>query len=151
MSNTELISADLGANIVDAEGGRHPLTCRVDYDTVDPYAISVTFTEPNTLSEPGVTWVMARDLLFESTFRPAGEGDVHAWPAVDDDGAHVVGVLLCSPDGEALVEVNLPGLLSFLDQTMMHVPQGTESDLVDIDATIAAILATAGVAGSEDV
>ena len=145
MGNPTTISSQVSANILDAEGGRHRLTCRLAYDRLDPFAVKVTFAEANAPAELAVTWVMARDLLFESTFRPSGEGDVHAWPAVDDDGAHVVGLLLCSPDGEALVEVNLPGLMSFLDRTMEMVPQGSESALVDVDGAIAAIMATAEV------
>jgi len=145
MGNPTTISSQTPANILDAEGGRHRLTCRLAYDRHDPFAVKVTFAEANAPAELAVTWVMARDLLFESTFRPSGEGDVHAWPAVDDDGAHVVGLLLCSPDGEALVEVSLPGLMSFLDRTMEMVPQGSESELVDVDGAIAAIMATAEV------
>ena len=143
MSNTTTVTTQITAKILDAEGGRHPLICRLDYGSHDPFAVQVTFADPHVPAEVGVTWVMARDLLFEATFRPAGEGDVHAWPAVDDDGVHVVGLLLCSPDGEALVEVNLPGMMSFLDRAMTVVPQGSESDLLDVDAAIAAILATA--------
>jgi sporulation and cell division protein SsgA len=145
MSNPTTISSQIPANILDAEGGRHRLTCHVVYDNHDPFAVKITFTEAHAPAELAVTWVMARDLLFESTFRPSGEGDVHAWPAVDDAGAHVVGLLLCSPDGEALVELNLPGLMSFLDRAMELVPQGSESDLLDVDAAITAILATAEV------
>jgi hypothetical protein len=145
MSNPTTISSRISANILDAEGGRHRLTCHLAYDSHDPFAVKVTFAEANAPAELAVTWVMARDLLFESTFRPSGEGDVHAWPAVDDDAAHVVGLLLCSPDGEALVELSLPGLMSFLDRAMELVPQGSESDLLDVDAAIAAILATAEV------
>lgn len=145
MGNRTTISSQVSANILDAEGRRHRLTCCLAYDSNDPFAVKVTFAEAQAPAELAVTWVMARDLLFESTFRPSGEGDVHAWPAVDDDGAHVVGLLLCSPDGEALVEVNLPGLMSFLDRSMELVPQGSESDLLDVDAAIAAIMATAAV------
>jgi Streptomyces sporulation and cell division protein, SsgA len=145
MGKPTTISSQVSANILDSEGGRHRLNCRLAYDSHDPFAVQVTFAEAHAPAELAVTWVMARDLLFEATFRPTGEGDVHAWPAVDDDGAHVVGLLLCSPDGEALVEVNLPGLMSFLDHAMALVPQGSESELLDVDAAIAAILAAAEV------
>ena len=48
---------------------------------------------------------------------------------------------LCSPDGEALVQARTGDLTAFVERMTALVAPGSESDLMDVDATIAAIFA----------
>ncbi len=67
---------------------------------------------------------------------------MHVWPCLDSHGHAVVIIELCSPDGEALVQARTGDLRRFVDRMSRLVEPGTESTLLDIDATIAAIFAT---------
>ena len=49
-------------------------------------------------------------------------------------------VELCSPDGEALVQAKTGDLSAFVERMTKAVQPGTESDYLDLDAAITAIL-----------
>ncbi len=123
--------------LVDATGATTPMEAELRYDAGDPYAVTALF-----MTVAGqVRWTFGRDLLIEGLHEPAGDGDVHVWPCLDADGRAVVVLELCSPDGEALVQARTADLTGFVERTVRAVAPGAESALVDVDATIAAILA----------
>ncbi|MGK4582205.1 SsgA family sporulation/cell division regulator [Kitasatospora sp. HPMI-4] len=109
----------------------------LEYDPLDPYAVRLTFHLPG--DEP-VTWVFARELLLDGLCRPAGEGDVHIQPLGEQ--LSEVGVVLRSPEGEALLRASSSPLIAFLARTDRLVPLGEERTGGDLDAQLALILST---------
>jgi hypothetical protein len=107
------------------------------YDPSDPYAVTCSFH----LSGGAVLWTFARDLLGEGLAEPTGDGDVHVWPCVNDHGYAVLSVELCSPHGDALVEMRFADAVGFVDRMHALVAPGDEHAHIDVDATIRAIWA----------
>jgi hypothetical protein len=126
----------VGLDLIDSSGTATPLSAELHYDPRDPYAVTTVF---HTASGT-VRWTFARDLLAQGLYEPSGDGDVHVWPCLDADGHAVVIVELCSPDGEALVQARTGDLSNFVARMHCAVAPGNESDHVDMDAAIAAIL-----------
>ncbi len=121
-----------------------PVSLRFDLD--DPFAVHLVFA-----TGPGreVRWVFARELLREGLLHPVGGGDVRVWPSeadTDDGGVARDAVLieLTSPSGQACFEASATELARFLDRTLALVPAGAETDLVDVDAALTALLAVDG-------
>jgi Streptomyces sporulation and cell division protein, SsgA len=124
--------------LIDPAGGSTPIEAELHYDPTDPYAVTTVFmTGPSQ-----VRWTFGRDLLAAGLYEPCGDGDVHVWPCLDSDGHAVVIIELCSPDGEALVQARTGALRSFVDRTTRAVEPGSESEHIDVDAAIVAILGT---------
>ena len=123
--------------VIDPTGAVTPIDAELHYDVRDPYAVTTVFlTGAST-----VRWTFGRDLLRQGLYEPSGDGDVHVWPCLDSDGRAVVIIELCSPDGEALVQARTGDLSRFVERMSSAVEPGAESTHVDVDATIAAILA----------
>ena len=137
LNTAPTVTQRLGLELIDGSGAVTPIQSELHYDPADPYAVTAVFLTGN--SE--VRWTFGRDLLLQGQSEPTGDGDVHVWPCMDADGGEVVLVELCSPDGEALVQARAGELSSFLDRVTTAVPVGSESDLLDLDATVAAIFA----------
>jgi hypothetical protein len=123
--------------LIDAAGGATPLDTELAYDPRDPFAVSATF---NTIAGD-VRWTFGRDLLIGGLYEPTGDGDVHVWPCLDNEGEPVVIIELCSPDGEALVQVRTTEITAFVERMTAAVAPGAEADYTDVDAAIAAIFA----------
>jgi hypothetical protein len=136
MNTTTSVTAPVQLELIDASGAATPIEAELRYDATDPYALTTVFRTGH--SE--VRWTFGRDLLAEGLYEPAGDGDVHVWPCLDNQGHAVVIIELCSPDGEALVQARTGDLRSFVDRMNKAVAPGTESQLLDVDAAIAAIL-----------
>ena len=133
----QAISEQMRMEFVDTEGLSTPLTAEFAYDPADPFAVSILFAD-----EPApVRWTFARDLLIEGFYEPTGDGDVHVWPCLNTQGAAVVILELSSPSGEVLVQASSRSVSAFIHQMVAMVPQGSEADLVDLDAEIAQLLA----------
>lgn len=107
----------------------------LQYSSESPFAVTTLFRT----SEGDVSWIFGRDLLADGLVDPAGEGDVTIWPSRSAQG-EIVCIALDSPSGGALLEADLRTVRGFLDDTYRLVPAGTESDLLDLDAEIAALL-----------
>jgi hypothetical protein len=129
------IDTKVELRLVVPDAGTVSLHVGLSYDVRDPFAVCAAFAGDGTT----IDWVFARDLLIEGLRTPAGEGDVHVWPASGGPEDHVL-ISLCSPDGRAVLEANAQDLRSFLDRTVDLVPVGRESEHVDIDAELAALL-----------
>lgn len=117
-----------------------PVAAELRYAADDPYAVHVTF---HTGGSAAVQWTFARQLLTDGVSAPTGEGDVSVWPS-RTSGRPVVCLSLSSPSGRALFEVPLDRLVQFLTTTYAAVPTGAESDHIDLDAELAALLAGEG-------
>ena len=111
----------------------------LSYTSRDPYAVTLTFHRH---CQP-VPWTFARTLLSCGLSTPTGDGDVHTWPDLNDEGHPVVTIELCSRRGHALVDVHVPDAADFILRTNAIVAPGDESRHLDLDATIAAIRAAA--------
>jgi len=122
--------------LIDPTGTVTPIEAELQYDPRDPYAVTTIFMTGSSQ----VRWTFGRDLLTEGLYEPSGDGDVHVWPCLDSEGHAVVIIELCSPDGEALVQARTGDLSSFIDRMSAAVPRGTESEHLDVDAAISAIL-----------
>lgn len=123
--------------ILAGTGDALPLDAELRYSVADPFAVETLFDTGD--SEP-VRWVFARDLLSAGLVGSAGDGDVAVASARDDRGERVVHIRLSSPDGLAVLEAPAVALSAFLATTYGLVPAGTESDHLDIDAALEALL-----------
>ena len=132
-----IVSQVLMLELVDPSGAVAPLETELSYDPADPLAVSATFSTV----AGRVRWTFGRDLLIEGLVEPVGDGDVHVWPCVDNDGNSVVIIELCSPDGEALVQGRTADITAFVERMTRSVAPGAEAALLDVDAAIAAIFA----------
>jgi hypothetical protein len=141
MDNTRLaaqkIEQDLSVELRRAEGGTTPVPATLSYDSANPCAVTMAFH----LADGPVPWTFGRDLLSGGLTAPTGDGDVHVWPGLDDAGLAVVSVELCSPHGNALVEVRTSDADDFIEATKALVAPGAESEHWDMDALISALLA----------
>ncbi|GAA2250076.1 MULTISPECIES: SsgA family sporulation/cell division regulator [Kitasatospora] len=107
----------------------------LEYDPADPYAIRLTFHLPG---DAPVTWVFARELLLDGISQPTGEGDVHIHPLGEELAE--VGIMLRSPEGDAVLRSSAPPLIAFLTRTDRLVPVGEERTGGDLDEQLALIL-----------
>ncbi|HVH94219.1 MAG TPA: SsgA family sporulation/cell division regulator [Nocardioidaceae bacterium] len=125
--------------LLDQSGFALALEAELQYDARDPYAAVVVFN-----TERGrITWSFGRDLLIGGMLEPTGDGDVHVWPALDSNHREVVLIELTAVDGCALVQAPIEDVRSFTDQITALVAPGAESDFLDFDAAIAALLGAA--------
>lgn len=134
---TATVTCELELQLVVPGDATVPLAVRMLYSASDPYALTAEF---HTGVDETVRWVFARELLTTGVHCPAGEGDVRVWPSFSS-GVDVVYVALASPDGQALLEAPARALEAFLARTYQLVPEGTESQHVDVDAYLAELLA----------
>jgi hypothetical protein len=126
-----------------------PVPATLVYDSTDPFAVRVRFgdggaddVEAAPYDEPdddgGVEWLLSRDLLRAGLTGPVGEGDVRLWPA--RGGLDVLFLQLRAPSGEAMFELSGAVVGDFLRETELLVPVGTESDLLEVDDELVALL-----------
>ena len=127
-----VLTHDLTMECVDTVGTITTLDVAFGYDPADPYAVTATFCT----AAGDVTWTFARDLLARGLTDPAGEGDVHLWPSLDDSGRAAVIIELCSPDGELVVQASTHDIYRFVSRSLAAVPAGMESDHMDLDQLI---------------
>ena len=132
-----VVTQAVALEMIDTSGAATPIDAELRYDPADPYAVTTVFMTGTSQ----VRWTFGRELLAEGLYEPSGDGDVHVWPCLDSSGHAVVIIELCSPDGEALVQAKTGDLRTFVDRMSQTVALGRESELVDVDAAIAAIFA----------
>ncbi|GAA2241806.1 MULTISPECIES: SsgA family sporulation/cell division regulator [Kitasatospora] len=114
-----------------------PVPARLSYNSHDPFAVYITF---HLDSGAPVTWVFARELLVEGTFRACGHGDVRVWPTRSGRQS-ILCLALSSPAGDALLEAPLPAVAAWLERAHRLVPPGAELATVDLDNSLAELLA----------
>jgi hypothetical protein len=132
----DLVSIEAVFRLVAADGPDRAVHATLSYLPCDPYAVRVAF---HTGTAETVEWTFARSLISDGVTHPVGDGDVQVWPT---DGAEQPGVCLAlsSPSGQAVFEAPLPRIVAFLAKTYTVVPNGAESDFVDVDAELASLL-----------
>ncbi len=135
-AETGEVHADISMQSVDPEGRLHRLEADFGYDPADPYAVTVTFRT----GYGNVAWTFARDLLIDGVDTPAGDGDVHVWPCEDFDGRPVVVIELISDDGELMAQAPRWAVRRFVSRSLRVVPLGSESELIDLDHVVEALL-----------
>jgi hypothetical protein len=112
------------------------------YDARDPYAVRITFGSPAVDFEDAVTWLIGRELLRAGLDQLTGDGDVRVGPTAAS--SEVLFLHLCTPSGEALMELSRTALAAFIRGTETLVPFGAEWAAIDLDGVLAVILSTGG-------
>ncbi len=133
------IDHDVSLRARDAAGCHVTLRASFGYEPDDPYAVWVSFRDAVTEGSP-VRWALSRDVLLAGLREPAGDGDVHVWPSVEEDGRGVVVLDLHSPGGHLVALVPTRELECFLARTVAVVPEGHEARHLDLDALVAGLL-----------
>lgn len=131
-----IVSQSVTLELIDSTGAATPIEAELQYDPRDPYAVTTVFIT----GRSQVRWTFGRDLLASGLYEPSGDGDVHVWPCLDADGHAVVIIELCSPDGEALIQARTGDLSVFVERMTKAVAPGSESEYLDLDSAINAIL-----------
>lgn len=137
MSQFAPISTALTLSLVVPGDEPLPVDATLEYDVSDPFAIHLVIAAGEGL----VRWSFSRELLIEGVKAPAGDGDVRIIP-VGGRAERRVRIVLSSPDGAATLEAPLSEMVEFLTATYAAVPSGTESDMIDMDALVAQLLAS---------
>ncbi|GAA2143947.1 SsgA family sporulation/cell division regulator [Kitasatospora kazusensis] len=144
--STSVVEHELELSLVLSPDRSVPVPARLSYGSHDPFAVHITF---HLDTGTPVTWVFARELLVEGTFRPCGQGDVRIWPALAQAPAgsggkgrrSVLCLALSSPAGDALLEAPLPVVAAWLERAHRLVPPGSELAALDLDQSLAELLA----------
>ncbi len=146
-SSRTAVSAELSLGLVGPECTIVPLMASLHYTSHDPYAIKIAFHVGT--GEP-VEWTLARDLLAAALHTREGTGDVQAWPSAapggssgDTAGPMIMNISMTSPFGHAQFEASAADIAGFLQRTYLIVPVGGESDFIDFDAELVALLSEA--------
>src|SRR5580693_423734 len=140
MNSSSTVSAELGLRLVVPQQTVVPLVASLFYSKEDPYAIRIAFHVG--LDEP-VEWIFARDLLSLGIESREGLGDVVVWPSsgsADGTSGRVLNIELSSPFGQAHFEAPIKEISDFLARTYAIVPEGEESDFVDVAAELTDLL-----------
>jgi hypothetical protein len=147
-SSSTTISAELGLKLVVPQQTIVPLVASLYYSGRDPYAVRMAF---HVGTDEPVEWIFARDLLAAGIDSRQGDGDVHVWPSAqscaETDGLDTIGaaeaadgevlnIELSSPFGQAHFEAPTQAMAAFLDRTYQIVPEGQESDYIDIETEL---------------
>lgn len=132
MNAPRTVSAEVALTLVVPGQARIPLAATLSYTTGDPYAVTLAIRMPG-LAEP-VEWTFARELLARGLKDRAGIGDVEVRPG--DDGS-ITCIRLSSPFGEASFETSATGIAGFVLRAYAAVPDGHETDYMNIDAELA--------------
>lgn len=131
------VTHDITIQCFDTQGRTHDLDTVFSYDRTDPYAVTITFLTP----EGDLPWTFSRDLLIRGLTTPIGDGDVHVCPSINDRGRAVAVIELSSPDGHLVTEARTDQVLTFVQNSLAVVPEGEESQHLNVDSMIEQLLA----------
>ena len=134
------VSAELELRFVLPQREVASVVARLYYSSEDPYAIRIAF---NVGGDEPVEWTFARDLLSMGMIRPEGICDVRVWPSVGSDGStpgSVMNIGLYSPYGQAHFEAQAMQISDFVRRTYQIVPEGEESNHLDIESELTDLL-----------
>jgi hypothetical protein len=137
----EIYQREMHVSATDSGRGYSPwIPIRWEYDTADPYAIKLIFTNVVDEDRNGedLEWCFARDTLASGLVSdmPHGIGDVKIWYRRHDDKLIIV---LDAPDGNATLVMERAPVMRFTRRIYNAVPEGFELNFVDIDAAIASL------------
>jgi len=137
---TRRITHPITFELIDESGSTVPTGVELEYRPIDPYAVSLVFDAQGLRGDP-VRWELGRDLLENGLFEPVGAGDVELWPCLDTTCHAVLMIELCGADGGTVVmQARARELRGFLSATYDLVPEGSETQLLDLDGLITALL-----------
>ena len=105
-------------------GRQDSLLATMEFDTSDPFAVSLTFHG----NESSIEWVFARSLVIDGLQNTAGSGDVQIW--LEDAGMAII--RLESPSGTAVLRTPVLPLTVFVDDMLSLTPLGHELDGLNI-------------------
>lgn len=134
--SSNAVSAELSLRLIASQHMIVPLVGGLFYSREDPYAIRIAFHLG--LYGP-VEWIFARDLLSMGVEGREGTGDVQVWPSAGSEGGEpgsVLNIELSSPSGQAHFEAPAREVLDFLRRTYRVVPDGEESDHIDVETEL---------------
>jgi Streptomyces sporulation and cell division protein, SsgA len=136
----EIYQHEMYVSAMDNDHGYSPwLPIRWEYDTADPFAIKLIFTNVVDEDRDGedVEWCFARDTLASGLVSdtPHGIGDIKVWKRLDGKLA----IALDSPEGNATLAMERAPVMRFTRRIYNAVPEGFELNFVDIDAAIASL------------
>jgi hypothetical protein len=129
------VTADLDLRLVLGGDRMMTIPATLTYSVREPYAVTAVFRT----SDGDISWLFGRDLLEDGLGSPAGDGDVAVWPSMAH-GRRIVCLSLVSPSGSALLEADHDRVRTFLDASYRAVPRGTETEHLDLEAGLAALL-----------
>lgn len=132
----DIIDHAVQAGLIAADPQSRVVLARLRYKSSDPFAVQAIFPATASLDGAEVRWTFGRELLAEGLLTPSGNGDVHAWPYGRE---HTV-LEFHAPEGMAMVRFRNDDLRRFLTSSYLLVPSGSEGDLLDVDADLAALL-----------
>jgi hypothetical protein len=127
------VVSDLVFALVVADAEPVKVGAQLRYDARDPFAVQISFDAG---AGDRIDWTFARDLLDTGLWQFAGDGDVQVWPR----GGAIV-VTLWSPTGKAMLETPRQQVADFVKKTHLVVPVGAESNFVNFDRELDALLA----------
>ncbi|MFD4986019.1 SsgA family sporulation/cell division regulator [Streptomyces sp. NPDC058374] len=125
----ESVQAEVMMSFLVSEELAFRIPVELRYETVDPYAVRLTFHLPG---DAPVTWVFGRELLVDGVLDAAGDGDVRVSP-VGQEATREVHITLQVGSEQALFRAGKAPLLAFLDRTDRLVPLGSERAHADFD------------------
>ena len=120
------------AELVALYDGTTPVRSRWSYRAGHPYTVTAAF---QTDRDRWVEWVFSRELLVDGLTDAAGVGDVRFRP-LSERGLDMLVVEIESPEGYALLELDIESVAGFLGATEDLVPLGSEGEHFDVDALI---------------
>lgn len=149
----EVLRAQLIIHLCEQPGGdaQFRFDARLTYRRTDPYAVEAVFKLPG--HDDGVTWVLARELLWDGLRGTAGGGDVQVWSEgptqPTEPGRRRTYLRLTSPDGTALLFMRTDHVVEFLDQSQRMVALGAEPEqlagkLADLEQHLHELTASPG-------
>lgn len=133
------VQVSIALRLVVPEESTVPVCANLEYSPADPYAVHVVFHTSLDDTPNDISWSFSRELLAEGLYRQTGIGDVKAWPWAGRS-QNSIGLALSSPDGYALFEIPREPVEEFLARTYALVAAGEESDSLDMDEELAALL-----------
>ncbi|MER7771143.1 SsgA family sporulation/cell division regulator [Kitasatospora sp. NPDC096140] len=116
-----------------------PVVAELRFDPDLPYAACLAFPIAPcecVTADARVCWYFSRELLNEGRHAPTGSGDVRVGPGP----AGEVLITLCGPAGNAVLSAPEEDVTAFLSDCFSLVPEGSESEHLDVDATLARLL-----------
>ena len=133
MSNS--VDAELSGRVLNAGSGSCAARIRLRYDSVDPYAITMTV---HVRGQDEVTWLFSRELLDEGLRQTSGVGDVtiSPCPQAPSDLFHVT---LRNDANRAVLELRVAPVAEFMRTTYGLVPSGSECSFLTIEDDVSPI------------
>ncbi|WP_063774064.1 SsgA family sporulation/cell division regulator [Streptacidiphilus rugosus] len=132
----QALSLTLTANVVLSSSWELPIRTVLTYRADDPYAVSLAFED---WDGQEIVWVISRELLSEGVLVASGIGDVRIWPAKRGRVTKLC-LSLKSPEADVVLATSRTKVLNWLRETEKLVPTGTESEHLDLDAGLMALM-----------